>query len=84
MIHARPGATHRIHVVGINTITSLVLGILHSSSEDRLDVLDTSRSREVEPPCIPISLLVVGRSTDSGRLVSRGLALSAVAFRIEE
>jgi hypothetical protein len=59
----------RVHVVGINTITTLLLGSLDSSSHDGFDVGETGRSLDVEPPFIPTVHLVLGRLAQSVSLV---------------
>ena len=58
-----------IDIVGINTITALLVCGLDSSSHDRLDVGDTLRSLDVEPPFIPFAHPVLLGRALSGRLV---------------
>jgi hypothetical protein len=58
-----------IDIVGVNTITTLVVCGLDSSSHDGLDVGDTFRGLDVEPPFVPFTHSVLLGGTLSGRLV---------------
>ena len=71
-----------IDIVGINTITALLVCGLDSSSHDRLDVGDTLRSLDVEPPFIPFAHPVLLGRALSGRLVE-ALTGTTVASGIE-
>ena len=71
-----------IDIVGINTITALLVGGLDPGSHDRLDVGDTLRSLDVEPPFIPFAHPVLLGRALSGRLVV-ALTGTAVTSGIE-
>ena len=58
-----------IDIVGINTITALLVGGLDPGSHDRLDIGDTFGSLDVEPPFIPFAHPVLLGRALSGRLV---------------
>jgi len=58
-----------IDIVGINTFTTLLICGVDSISHDGLNVGDTFRSLDVEPPFVPFAHLVLCGCTFSGRLV---------------
>jgi hypothetical protein len=49
-----------------------------------LDVLNTGRRLEVEPPSAPIRLFIINRSAFSGGFVSSSFSWATIAFRLEE
>jgi hypothetical protein len=71
-----------IDIVGVNTITTLVVCGLDSSSHDGLDVGDTFRGLDVEPPFLPFTHDVLLGGTLSGRLVE-ALTSTTVAGGVE-
>jgi hypothetical protein len=71
-----------IDIIGINTFTTLLPCGVDSFSHDGLNVGETFRSLDVEPPFVPFAHLVLCGSTFSGRLVV-SLAGTAVTSRIE-
>ena len=48
-----------IDIVGINTFTTLFKGGVDSFTHDILDIGDTFRSLDVEPPFVPVAHLVL-------------------------
>ena len=58
-----------IDIVGINTLTALQPCGVDSISHDGLNVGDTFRSLDIEPPFVPFAHLVLCGGTFSGRLV---------------
>jgi hypothetical protein len=49
-----------------------------------LDVLNTGRRLEIEPPSAPIRLFIVNGSALSGDFVSSSFSWTTIAFRLEE
>ena len=72
----------RIDIVGIDTVTSLVLGSLDPGSHGDLDTGDTRRGFDVEPPFRPVSHLVFGGFAFSSCLVE-WLAFTTVTCWVE-
>jgi hypothetical protein len=70
-----------VHVVGVDSITALCLGFLHSRTHDGFDVLATGCVTNVEPEFIPAIHFVGFIIAPSGRVGFD--ALAAVAIGVE-
>lgn len=76
-------ATHTVNVIRIDSITTLLLELLHPRLLDRLDVGQTSGSTEVQPVLVPpIHLVLVGRTFLGLGVVSGSFAAETV--RLEQ
>lgn len=76
------GVCVHIHVIRVDSITTLDFGSLDTSSHDRFDVGQTRRGPNVEPPFIPLGthfVIIVGTFS----VLVDGDPLTAVASRGE-